>query len=65
MGVGVSMNRSRIADENGASSVEYGLIVAGIAALSVTIVFVLGGNIKTNLYDKTAACIEAGADSEC
>ena len=33
-------------DENGASAVEYGLLVAGIAALIVAIVFVFGGVIK-------------------
>ena len=33
-------------DENGASAVEYGLLVAGIAALIVLIVFAFGGVIK-------------------
>ncbi len=33
-------------DENGASAVEYGLLVAGIAALIVAIVFLFGGVIK-------------------
>jgi pilus assembly protein Flp/PilA len=32
--------------ERGASAVEYGLLVAGIAALIVAIVFVFGGVIK-------------------
>ena len=34
-------------DERGASAVEYGLLVAGIAAVIVGIVFVLGGNLKS------------------
>jgi pilus assembly protein Flp/PilA len=33
-------------DEDGASAVEYGLLVAAIAALIVIIVFALGGIIK-------------------
>jgi pilus assembly protein Flp/PilA len=33
-------------DEEGASAVEYGLLVAGIAALIVAIVFIFGGMIK-------------------
>ncbi len=33
-------------DENGASAVEYGLLVAGIAALIVAIVFLFGGVIQ-------------------
>ncbi|HEY1135428.1 MAG TPA: Flp family type IVb pilin [Nocardioides sp.] len=33
-------------DQRGASAVEYGLLVAGIAALVVVIVFTLGGNIR-------------------
>ncbi len=33
-------------DEDGASAVEYGLLVAGIAALIVAVVFVFGGVIK-------------------
>ena len=33
-------------DEDGASAVEYGLLVAGIAALIVAIVFVFGGVIR-------------------
>ena len=33
-------------DEDGASAVEYGLLVAGIAALIVAVVFIFGGIIK-------------------
>ena len=33
-------------DEQGASAVEYGLLVAAIAALIVVIVFALGGVVK-------------------
>ena len=33
-------------DERGASAVEYGLLVAGIAAVIVLVVIALGGKIK-------------------
>ena len=33
-------------DERGASAVEYGLLIAGIAALIVAVVFLLGGQIR-------------------
>jgi pilus assembly protein Flp/PilA len=42
------MLNARIAkmDERGASAVEYGLLVAGIAAVIVAVVFVLGGTLQ-------------------
>ncbi len=33
-------------DEDGASAVEYGLLVAGIAALIVAVVFIFGGMVR-------------------
>ena len=39
-------------DERGASAVEYGLLVAGIAAVIVAIVFLLGGTLS-GVFDKT------------
>ncbi len=36
-----------LADEQGATAVEYGLFVAAIAAVIVAIVVTLGGNINT------------------
>ena len=38
-------------DEDGASAVEYGLLVAAIAALIVIIVFALGGIVKETFSD--------------
>jgi pilus assembly protein Flp/PilA len=38
-------------DEQGASAVEYGLLVAAIAALIVIIVFALGGIVKEVFTD--------------
>ena len=36
-------------DERGASAVEYGLLIAGIAALIVVVVFAFGDNLKGDL----------------
>jgi pilus assembly protein Flp/PilA len=47
-------------NDDGASAVEYGLLVAGIAALIVTVVFVFGGVIKSS-FSKTCGSISAGA----
>ena len=47
---------SRREDEAGASAVEYGLLVAAIAALIVIIVFALGGVIK-DMFDNTCDTI--------
>jgi len=40
------------ADENGATAIEYALIAAGISVAIVTVVFGLGTQIKTALWDK-------------
>jgi pilus assembly protein Flp/PilA len=48
--------------ERGASAVEYGLLIAGIAALIVVIVFAFGDNIK-DVFDST--CSSVAADSAC
>jgi pilus assembly protein Flp/PilA len=47
-------------NEDGASAVEYGLLVAGIAALIVTVVFIFGGVIK-NSFSNTCGKISAGS----
>jgi pilus assembly protein Flp/PilA len=46
---GQAMERIKrfLKDEEGATAVEYGLIIAAIAAGIVSIVFTLGGQIKT------------------
>ena len=46
--------------ENGASAVEYGLLVALIAAVIVLAVFALGGLVK-NAFTKTCSDISANA----
>ena len=49
-------------DERGASAVEYGLLVAGIAAVIVAVVFLLGGQVQ-NAFDKTCDTIASGSGS--
>jgi len=46
-------------DEDGASAVEYGLLVAGIAALIVAIVFVFGGMIS-GVFKDTCTKVSSG-----
>ena len=48
--------------EEGASAVEYGLLVAAIAALIVIIVFALGGVIK-NVFQDTCNKIKTGGSA--
>lgn len=47
-------------NDEGASAVEYGLLVAAIAAVIVLIVFALGGVVK-NVFSKTCSAISSGA----
>ena len=47
-------------DETGASAVEYGLLVAAIAAIIVIIVFSLGGIVQ-DVFKKTCDEIDKGA----
>ena len=47
-------------NQDGASAVEYGLLVAGIAALVVVIVFAFGGVIK-NTFENTCKSVKGGS----
>ena len=51
--------RSEKLGERGASAVEYGLLVAGIAAVIVAVVFLLGGEIK-GAFGDTCQSINSG-----
>lgn len=46
-------------DDEGASAVEYGLLVAGIAALIVAVVFIFGDMIA-DVFDSTCDTIDSG-----
>jgi len=48
--------------EDGASAVEYGLLVAAIAALVVIIVFALGGVVK-EVFEDTCSKVKSGAST--
>jgi pilus assembly protein Flp/PilA len=48
-------------DEDGASAVEYGLLVAGIAGLVVLIVFIFGGAIG-GMFTDTCESVGTGSD---
>ncbi|MGI8524302.1 MAG: Flp family type IVb pilin [Nocardioides sp.] len=46
-------------DERGASAVEYGLLIAGIAALIVAVVFAFG-NVISGIFTNTCNAVQAG-----
>lgn len=50
--------RTALRREEGASAVEYGLLVAGIAVVIIAAVFVLGGVIKTQ-FENVGSSISA------
>jgi pilus assembly protein Flp/PilA len=54
--------RSRRGDQRGASAVEYGLLVAAIAAVIVVIVFALGGVVQ-EVFTDTCEGITTGAEN--
>ncbi|CAN5134270.1 hypothetical protein BH09ACT12_BH09ACT12_03950 [soil metagenome] len=49
-------------DERGASAVEYGLLIAGIAAVIVVVVILLGGKIQ-EAFQGTCDAIASGSVS--
>jgi pilus assembly protein Flp/PilA len=57
------MMNARLAkmDERGASAVEYGLLVAGIAAVIVAVVFLLGGTLS-GVFQNTNDSITNGGN---
>jgi len=48
--------RSTLRHDDGATAVEYGLLVAAIAAVIVAVVFLLGGKVSS-AFDHTNTCI--------
>ncbi len=61
------MHRLRATKDEGASAVEYGLLVAAIAALVVVIVFALGGLVQ-DVFASTCDSIKSnvsGATQDC
>jgi pilus assembly protein Flp/PilA len=56
--------RARTSAEKGASAVEYGLMVAAIAAVIVGTVFALGGFVKES-FDKTCSALTTPTGGKC
>lgn len=56
----------RVRGDHGASAVEYGLMIAGIAAVIMVIVFTLGTSIRDTLFGTSCTAIqgEIGGDVE-
>jgi pilus assembly protein Flp/PilA len=50
-------------EERGASAVEYGLLIAGIAALIVVVVFAFGGSLK-GIFTGTCSKVTASASTK-
>jgi pilus assembly protein Flp/PilA len=48
--------------DRGASAVEYGLMVAAIAAVIVSAVFLLGSTVRSK-FSETTSCITSGTSS--
>jgi pilus assembly protein Flp/PilA len=51
-------------DERGASAVEYGLLIAGIAALIVVVVFAFGG-VLSNIFTNTCSSVAQSGGGSC
>ncbi len=54
--------RARRRDERGASAVEYGLLIAGIAAVIVLAVFAFGGGVL-NLFESSCDSMSRAFDN--
>jgi pilus assembly protein Flp/PilA len=52
-------------DERGASAVEYGLLIAGIAALIIVVIFAFGGVLKGVFHDTCASVQGKGSGGSC
>jgi pilus assembly protein Flp/PilA len=51
-------------DDRGASAVEYGLLIAGIAALIVVVVFAFGG-VLSNIFTNTCSSVAQSGGGSC
>ncbi|MFN8148040.1 MAG: Flp family type IVb pilin [Candidatus Nanopelagicales bacterium] len=56
--------RTSLRHDEGASAVEYGLLVAAIAAVIVGVVFLLGGKVSS-AFNKTNTCISNSGGTGC
>ena len=51
------MRRCLVADNHGATAIEYALVAAGVGAAIAATVFGFGSELKTTFYDKIAALL--------
>jgi pilus assembly protein Flp/PilA len=51
-------------DERGASAVEYGLLIAGIAALIIVVVFAFGG-VLNDIFQTTCNSVAVNSSASC
>ena len=58
------MLAARTNSERGASAVEYGLLIAGIAALIVVVVFAFGDNLKA-VFSETCNSVTTANSGGC
>jgi pilus assembly protein Flp/PilA len=56
--------RTARTDDRGASAVEYGLLIAGIAALIVVVVFAFGG-VLSNIFSTTCNSVGQSGGGTC
>jgi pilus assembly protein Flp/PilA len=56
--------RTEKMSERGASAVEYGLLIAGIAALIVVVVFAFGGSL-TGIFTDTCSKVTVSSGGSC
>ena len=61
----ILLNARFVKEERGASAVEYGLLIAGIAALIVAVVFVFGGTIAGVFSDTCGTIQSQGGSGSC
>jgi pilus assembly protein Flp/PilA len=53
----LALLRRCLADERGATAIEYALVACGVGATIAATVFGFGSNLKTVFYDKIAALL--------
>ena len=54
---------AKVRSEEGASAVEYGLLIAGIAAVIALVVYAFGGVVLNGLFQSTCHTVASSAGS--
>ena len=53
----IDLMRQFLANDHGATAIEYALIACGVGAAIASTVFSFGSNLKSTFYDKIAAML--------